>query len=86
MLQKEWTVIKYVAPDKPLWNLTNNKLYAVVTDTEDYGLVEEDDTWLTVWNDEGHLAEVYDGEYEIVTIDEKDWFKARPNQIYMEIM
>lgn len=83
MLQKEWTVIKYIAPDKQLWGLINGKLYAVETDLD---FVEKDDYWLTVWNDEGHLAEVYDGEYEIVAVDEKEWFKVRPEEIYMEIM
>ena len=82
MLQKDFTVVKYIAPTKSNWNLTNNKEYAVETDTD---FVDKEDYFLTVWNDEGKLAEMYDGEYEIVAVDKERWFQVRPNHIYIEM-
>lgn len=81
MLKAPFTVVKYIAPDKPNWDLTHGKEYAVETNTD---FVDQDDTFLTVWSDDGTLAEVYEGEYEVVAVDEQHWFRVRPDRIFVE--
>lgn len=80
---KEFTVVKFIAESKPNWNLEKGKLYAVETD-EDLVDIFDDGT-ITVWNDEGHLAEMYDGEYEIVIVDEDEWFIVKPESTFIEM-
>jgi hypothetical protein len=81
MLQKEFTVVKYTAEHHLSWGLTKGKEYAVETNL-DY--VDKDDWFLTVWNDNGFLAEMYDGECQIVTVDEPRWWSVRPESTYVE--
>lgn len=83
MLKQEYTVVKRTKETKEAWGLQKDKLYAVETDTS---FVDKDDHFITVWNDEGKLAEMYDGEYEIIAVDKSLWFKARPEQIFAEIL
>lgn len=83
MLQKPFTVVEYTAPTKPSWGLTHGKEYAVETNTD---FVDNEDTFVTVWNDEGFLAEMYDGEFKVISVDEAHWFRARPEKIYVEML
>lgn len=83
MLKPEYTVVKRTEETNEAWGLKKDTLYAVETDTD---FVDEDDHFITVWNDEGKLAEMYDGEYEVVAADQSLWFRARPEQIFVEIL
>jgi len=80
---KEFTVVRYTSESKPKWGLVQGKLYAVETN-EDYVMLFDGGT-ITVWNDEGHLAEMNQGEYQVVITDKKEWFKVRPERIYLEV-
>lgn len=81
MLLPENTVIKYTGADNPSWRLERGNLYAVITDLT---LVEQNDFFLTVWNDGGTMSEIYEGEYIIVSHDEESWWEAKPLKCYVE--
>jgi hypothetical protein len=81
MLQKEYTVVKYTAEDHQSWGLKKDKEYAVETSLD---FVDKEDFFVTVWSDNGHLAEMYDGEYQIVAVDEARWWSAKPVHTYVE--
>ena len=65
--------------------LTEGKLYAVETD-EDLVLPEiyEHDQTVTVWDDKGHLHEIYKADYEVVI--DVDPRSVLPNKRYIELM
>lgn len=79
---EEFTVVRCLAKDRPTWGLTENKLYAVEID-EIYVTLFKSGT-ITVWNDTGNLAELKKNEYEFVTVGETEWFRSRPNSVYVE--
>jgi hypothetical protein len=77
---KEFTVVRFTAPTKESWGLTNGKVYGT-----DFESQESDDYFLTVWNDQGTLAEMYEDEFELVSQeDAKEWFKAIPERRFRE--
>jgi hypothetical protein len=78
---KPYTVIRRTSQDIS-GGFTAGKLYAVETN-EDYVILFDDGT-ITVWNDEGELSEMKEGDYIIVTCDETEWFNVKPDERYLE--
>lgn len=61
--------------------LTNGELYGVETDIEIVAYIN--DTYVTVWDDEGELHEITSGDYEVV--EGEDWFEVVPDHRHTEI-
>lgn len=72
-------MVKYIGETKSN-GLTHGKLYGVETDID---IVEYlDDLYVTVWDDNGHLHEIMNGEYEVN--EGEDWENIVPKTRYIE--
>jgi hypothetical protein len=83
---EEWTVVKYLGESKES-GLTKGKEYGVETDEDLVGPeIYNDFGCVTVWDDKGHLHEIEEDEYEVVTVSEKEWWKTVPRKRYLEYL
>ncbi|MGG1659476.1 hypothetical protein [Brevibacillus sp. NRS-1366] len=79
-------VVKFIAESQEhIEGLTIGKLYAV-EDNEDIvdPELEKECGCVTVWDDDGHLHEIYKPLYEF--IEGVSWFSVLPKKRYLEVL